>query len=117
MYSMREKLYNLTEFVSEEDKSAFNELLTQTEDWLYDEGENQAKKVYVERLNLLKKSGDPILMRQLESVELPKAFNELGGMVVHYEKVINAYDQGVRKGYSRGNIFFSAASPQSFPPG
>jgi len=95
VYNMRDQLYSLSEFVSEEDKSAFSELLTQTEDWLYDEGEDQPKKVYVERLQLLKKSGDPILTRQLESNEIPKAFNELGGMIIHYEKVLTSYQQGV----------------------
>ena len=95
VYNMRDKLYTLSEFVSEDDKSAFSELLTKTEDWLYDEGEDQPKKVYVERFQLLKKSGDPIVMRQLESSEIPKAFNELGGMIIHYEKVLAAYHQGV----------------------
>lgn len=95
VYNMRDKLYSLAEFVSEEDKAAFNQLLSATEDWLYDEGEDQSKKVYVERLALLKKSGDPIVTREQESVEIPRAFNELGAMVVHYEKVLAAYEQGV----------------------
>ena len=95
VYSMRDKLYNLTEFVSEQDKESFSQLLMATEDWLYGEGEDQPKKVYIEHLTMLRKSGDPILMRERECKEIPLAFNDLGKKVVHYEKIINSYDQGV----------------------
>lgn len=95
VYNMRDKLYNLTDFVSEEDKTSFSQLLMATEDWLYDEGEDQPKKVYVERLAMLKKCGDPILLRERECRERPLAFNELGRMVVHYEKILDSYDKGV----------------------
>lgn len=95
VYGMREKLCELTDFVSDEDKTAFSQMLTATEDWLYDEGENQPKKVYVEHLTTLRKSGDPILTREFEYQERPVAFNDLGGVVVHYEKVLGSYEQGV----------------------
>jgi hypothetical protein len=37
--------------------------LTATEDWLYDEGEDCAKSVYVAKLDELKKAGEPIEAR------------------------------------------------------
>ena len=95
VYNMREKLYELGEFITEDDKSAFGDLLTTTEDWLYDEGEDQPKKVYVEKLTELKKSGDPVIAREREFNERPKAFNELGSAIVHYEKILQNYEQGV----------------------
>ncbi len=69
--------------------------MSATEDWLYDEGEDQPKKVYVERLNELKKIGDPVVERERESVLRPGAYDLLGRTVVHYEKIVTAYDAGV----------------------
>ena len=37
-----------------QDKEVFSKLLTDTEDWLYDEGEEQNKQVYVDKLAELK---------------------------------------------------------------
>ena len=95
VYSMRDKLCNLTEFVTDADREVFSQMLTSTEDWLYDEGEDQPKKVYVEHLTALRKCGDPILLREKEYQERPSAFNALGKMVIHYEKILNSFSQGV----------------------
>ena len=65
------------------------------EDWLYDEGEDQPKKVYVEQLTELKKRGDPVVERQGETLQRPAAFEELGKALIHYEKILSAYDDGV----------------------
>ena len=55
VYEMRDKLYSsLDKFVKEGDKETFCSLLTATEDWLYDEGEDQHKHVYVDKLAELK---------------------------------------------------------------
>ena len=72
------------------------EQLSTTEDWLYDEGEDQAKKVYVARLDELKKVGNPVEERQTESTNRPAAFDMLGKALVHFEKILTAYDSGVR---------------------
>lgn len=46
VYNMRDKLeYGLREFISDDDRTKFLELLNATEEWLYDEGEDQPKKV------------------------------------------------------------------------
>ena len=61
VYAMRDKVeYSLQEFISEEEKTAFVALLSATEDWLYDEGEDQTKKVYVDRLAEMRKYGDQV---------------------------------------------------------
>lgn len=70
-------------------------LLEATEEWLYDEGEDQAKKVYVERLADMKKQGDPIVARMREFELRDSSFNELGHVVVRYEKILMEYEQGV----------------------
>lgn len=71
--------------------------LEATEQWLYDEGEDQPKKVYVERLNDLKKLTDPVVERERELQERPKAFEEFGSAIVHFNKILEKYHkEGVR---------------------
>ena len=95
VYNMREQLYALGEYITEDDKQAFSELLTKTEDWLYDEGEDQPKKVYVAKLVELRKYGDPVIQREREFQERPTAFNELASAIIHYEKIVQNFDSGV----------------------
>ena len=46
VYNTRDKVeYSLSEFIAVEEKGKFLELLNATEEWLYDEGEDQPKKV------------------------------------------------------------------------
>ena len=52
---MRSKLCGpLEAFMREDDHDSFSTLLTAAEDWLYDEGEDQFKQVYVDKLAELK---------------------------------------------------------------
>ena len=53
VYNMRDKISSsLQEFITEEDRTKFLEQLDATEEWLYDEGEDQPKKVYDNRLKV-----------------------------------------------------------------
>ena len=70
---------------------SFISLLDATEEWLYDEGEDQPKKVYVERLKELKCHGDPVVERQKEHAHRDGAFDLLGRTIVHYEKILSEY--------------------------
>lgn len=57
VYAMNSKLHSDYEkYVTEEDRAKFEETLSQVEDWLYDEGENESKQVYVDKLAELKVS-------------------------------------------------------------
>ena len=48
VYSMRDKVeYAMSDFVEAGEKEAILKLLNATEEWLYDEGEDQPKKVWV----------------------------------------------------------------------
>lgn len=70
-------------------------LLNATEEWLYDEGEDQPKKVYVERFTELKKYGDPVLEREKEHMHRDTTFNELGQTIVRFEKFLLEHEAGV----------------------
>ena len=64
VYEMRGKCSEEYEkFVKEEEREKFVRMLDATEDWLYDEGEDQSRGVYVAKLTELKKIGQPIVDR------------------------------------------------------
>jgi heat shock protein 4 len=46
--------------VTEADKPGLSELLNQIENWLYDEGQDTIKSVYIEKLDLLRDTFGPI---------------------------------------------------------
>lgn len=46
---------NLHEFVTEPEREAFLAKLQETEDWLYEDGEDETKGVYIAKLEELKK--------------------------------------------------------------
>uniref|UniRef100_A0A8C1J1C3 Heat shock protein 4a n=1 Tax=Cyprinus carpio TaxID=7962 RepID=A0A8C1J1C3_CYPCA len=92
VYEMRDKLHGVLEsFVSEADRDSFSLKLEDTENWLYEEGEDQQKQVYIDKLVELKKLGEPIQNRYTEAEERPKAFDELGRQIQQYRKVFEAY--------------------------
>ena len=96
VYSMRDKLdYDLSDYITEADKETFKVVLTSTEDWLYEDGEDQPKKVYVDKLAELKKLGDPVVSREQEWRERPQAFEKLVKKIMHYEKILQRYAEGV----------------------
>ncbi|XP_045204095.2 heat shock 70 kDa protein 4-like [Mercenaria mercenaria] len=93
VYEMRDRLCGpYEEFCQEDVRENFSKLLGDTEDWLYDEGEDQKKQVYLDKLAELKKSGDPIANRYRESSERPAAFNELGTGLQHVRKFLDAVE-------------------------
>eukprot|EP00210_Caulerpa_lentillifera_P001316 g1266.t1 len=85
VYELRNRLSgDLVEFVSEADKSKILTKLEDTEDWLYEDGENQTKSVYVAKLEELRKFGDPIELRFHEFEARPKAAQYLQHMCENY---------------------------------
>ncbi|KAM9331954.1 heat shock 70 kDa protein 4a isoform 3-T3 [Pholidichthys leucotaenia] len=92
VYDIRDKLHGVLEkFVNEADRNLFSLKLEETENWLYEDGEDQQKQVYIDKLVELKKLGQPIQERYMEAEERPKAFEELGRQIQMNRKVIDAY--------------------------
>ncbi|EMP42667.1 hypothetical protein UY3_00132, partial [Chelonia mydas] len=73
------------------DLQKFSAFLTEIEDWLYEDGEDQAKQVYIDKLDDLKKLGTPIEMRYQEAEEQPRVLEELGHKLQHYAKIAGEY--------------------------
>ncbi|XP_001366416.1 heat shock 70 kDa protein 4 [Monodelphis domestica] len=92
VYEMRDKLNGLYEkFVNEDDRNSFTLKLEDTENWLYEDGEDQPKHVYIDKLTELKNLGQPIKNRFQESEERPKAFEELGKQIQMFMKIIDSF--------------------------
>ncbi|XP_010129881.1 PREDICTED: heat shock protein 105 kDa isoform X2 [Buceros rhinoceros silvestris] len=92
VYEFRDKLSGPYEkFVCEKDLQGFSALLTETEGWLYEEGEDEAKQVYVDKLEDLKKLGTPIEMRYQEAEERPKLLEELGCRLQYYATIAGEF--------------------------
>ncbi|KAJ1691207.1 hypothetical protein LUZ63_015362 [Rhynchospora breviuscula] len=67
IYDMRNKLSDkYLEFVVDKEREDIVAKLQETEDWLYEEGEDETKGVYISKLDELKKGGDPIEERHRE---------------------------------------------------
>ncbi|KAK2834246.1 hypothetical protein Q7C36_014947 [Tachysurus vachellii] len=92
VYEMRDKLHGIYEkFINESDRDTLSLKLEDTENWLYEDGEDQPKQVYIDKLDELKKLGQPIQDRYTESEERPKAFDELGKQLQQYMKIVEAF--------------------------
>mmetsp|Transcript_5156 Transcript_5156/g.5955 ORF Transcript_5156/g.5955 Transcript_5156/m.5955 type:complete len:802 (-) Transcript_5156:760-3165(-) len=67
VYSMRDKLEGeLKDYITPEAKDSFMSKLTETEDWLYEDGEDEIKSVYVAKMNELTAIGGPVVERSKE---------------------------------------------------
>lgn len=91
---MREKIYgDYEKYISESDREQFSSVLTKTEDWLYEEGEDETKSVYVDKLSELKTSGQPVVDRFYAHSKIPSALEELGATILHFRKILELYAQ------------------------
>lgn len=55
VYDIRSRIYDdLEQYVSESDRETLSRQLEDTENWLYEEGEDCNKQVYIDRLAELK---------------------------------------------------------------
>jgi molecular chaperone DnaK (HSP70) len=92
VYDMRSKLGdNLLPYINEHDASKFNSMLEDIGNWLYDEGDDQPKQVYNEKLTELKKIGDPVVERYNEAQERPLAIEEFGRTLQMTRKFYDQY--------------------------
>ncbi|KAG9257333.1 heat shock protein 70 family [Emericellopsis atlantica] len=70
IYDLRAKLdEQYAEFASEEEKSKIKENLEKAEDWLYEDGEDASKGVYIAKMDEIRAMAGPIVQRHFEKVE------------------------------------------------
>ncbi|XP_056446700.1 heat shock 70 kDa protein 4L [Gadus chalcogrammus] len=94
LYDLRNKLCGVYEkYITEEESSRLSLMLEDTENWLYEEGEDQPKQIYVDKLDELKRFGQPIEDKHRENEDRPRAFEELGKKLQLYMKAVDCFKQ------------------------
>ncbi|KAI3814957.1 hypothetical protein L1987_14606 [Smallanthus sonchifolius] len=93
VYDMRNKLHDkLHEFVTDSEREGFIAKLQETEDWLYEDGEDETKGVYVAKLDELKKQGDLIEQQYKEHSERGSFVDQLLNHVNWYRQAAASAD-------------------------
>merc|ERR1712165_11990 len=70
IYEIRGKICDeLEDFMLEGDREKFQRELTDSEDWLYEDGEFADKKTYTEKLATLRSTGEAVRKRRREFME------------------------------------------------
>lgn len=78
VYDLRDKLESqYRDYIVESDRKTLRALLDDTEQWLYGDGENETKSVYVQRFELLRSKGEPLRSRFDEWEKRPKCIERL----------------------------------------
>ncbi|XP_004506857.1 heat shock 70 kDa protein 15 [Cicer arietinum] len=85
VYDTRNKLNDkYHDFVTASEREDLTAKLQEVEDWLYEEGEDETKGVYIAKLEELKKQGDPIEERY-------KEYTERGTIIEQFIYCISSY--------------------------
>ncbi|XP_046395458.1 heat shock 70 kDa protein 4 isoform X1 [Ischnura elegans] len=96
LYDLRGKLSGgaLTSYVAESDCSSILRQLDDLENWLYEEGEDCNRQVYVDKLNVLKTSSDPIYHRYTEHEERRGVIENFTRSIIRARKAVEMFQGG-----------------------
>ncbi|KAG0478151.1 hypothetical protein HPP92_012870 [Vanilla planifolia] len=97
VYEVRNKLFErYKSFASVEEREGISHSLQQTEEWLYEDGDDETEKVYTSKLDELKKLVDPIENRCKDEETRAEATRELLNCMVEHRmaaKSLGAHEQ------------------------
>ncbi|XP_026747085.1 97 kDa heat shock protein isoform X2 [Trichoplusia ni] len=97
VYELRGKLSEgetLHDFISEEQRNRLVNQLDALEQWLYEEGEDQHRQVYSDKLTELRTEGEPIKQRRLEFELRPGALDDFARAIQLANKAVDLYKAG-----------------------
>ncbi|KAI4388184.1 hypothetical protein MLD38_000537 [Melastoma candidum] len=91
VYDMRNKLFNsYRSFATDVERDGISRSLQQTEDWLYDEGDDETENAYAMKLEDLKKLVDPVESRYKEEEARAQASKDLMNSITNYRSSANS---------------------------
>lgn len=97
VYETRNKILDTYQsFATESEKEELCQKLQQTEDWLYEDGDDESASVYDVRLQDLIKLVDPIENRYKDEEARPQAARDLGDCIAEYRTVARSLQAGER---------------------
>merc|ERR1719447_1221036 len=98
IYSIREKICEeLEPYILEAEREAYSRKLTETEDWLYEDGEDCEKAIYEEKHKELKLVGEAAKKRKSEYEGRKMAVDALGHSLQMAAKVVELFKAGDEK--------------------
>lgn len=94
VYSLRSRLDgDLSPYVQEKAKEQLISILNKTEDWLYEDGADETKSIYISKLEELKKLGGPIELRYNEEQNRTSYAQNLIDVCQYYINLINSQSE------------------------
>ena len=98
IYNIREKISEeLEPYILEAEREAYSRKLTETEDWLYEDGEDCEKAIYEEKHKELKLVGEAAKKRKSEYEGRKFAIDGLGHSLQMAAKMVELYKSGDEK--------------------
>ncbi|XP_050521873.1 heat shock 70 kDa protein 4 [Daktulosphaira vitifoliae] len=97
IYDMRSRISSeedLAPYIVDSDRESISKQLEDLEIWLYEEGEDCARNVYTEKLDMLKCVGEPIKRRKVEYTTFPSVRDQVVQLFTKAESDIEAYHKG-----------------------
>lgn len=97
VYELRGKLSSeeeLATFVNDNDRASLCRQLDNMENWLYEEGEDCQRQIYVDKLNSLKSLGEPIKSRRMEYEQREGVLEEFSLSLQLTRKAVDQYRNG-----------------------
>lgn len=87
----------MSHYVLESDRDQICSQLNDIENWLYEDGEDCDRDVYVKKLTSLKERTDPIRERAQDFENCPQAFADLKQAIHHGRSAYNEFKKGATK--------------------
>mmetsp|Transcript_16759 Transcript_16759/g.37682 ORF Transcript_16759/g.37682 Transcript_16759/m.37682 type:complete len:809 (-) Transcript_16759:229-2655(-) len=93
IYDMRDKIHSsLSKYCTDVERDTLSRDLESSENWLYEDGFDTVKSVYLSKLADLKKIGYPIEERESEERSRPEAFKHLKSVIDKYMAFLSSND-------------------------
>lgn len=97
IYDMRNRISSeedLASYIVDADREKIAKQLEELEYWLYEDGEDCAKNIYSEKLDMLKSVGEPIKRRKIEYTTFPSVKDQAIQLISKAESDIDAFNKG-----------------------
>ncbi|CAI9756597.1 unnamed protein product [Fraxinus pennsylvanica] len=97
VYEARNKILNTyRSFATDSEREGISSNLQQTEEWLYEDGDDESESVYTEKLEDLKKIVDPVEHRYKEEEARAQATRSLLNCIVEYRMAVGSLEPSER---------------------
>ncbi|EEF39376.1 Heat-shock protein 105 kDa, putative [Ricinus communis] len=91
VYEMRNKLFNTyRSFANDQEREGISRSLQETEEWLYEDGDDETENAYTSKMQDLKKLVDPIENRYKDEEARAQAKRDLLNCIVDYRMAVNS---------------------------